>query len=63
MSVAFFLVHQRSLSGSHSGELAFIYLAVFIALFLAGPGCYSLDKRFFGAGRNGSAKKARSSDR
>ena len=26
-----------------SGELAFIYLAGFVTLFLAGPGCFSLD--------------------
>jgi putative oxidoreductase len=43
MAVAFFFVHQGSLSGETSGELAFIYLAGFVALFLAGPGCFSLD--------------------
>src|SRR6266571_881690 len=32
MAVAFFLIHKRSLSGDHSGELAFIYLAAYVAL-------------------------------
>lgn len=43
MTVAFFLVHQAALSGPQSGELAFIYLAGFIALFLAGAGRISFD--------------------
>jgi putative oxidoreductase len=60
LSVAFFFVHQGSLSGSHSGEPAFIYLAGFVTLFLAGPGRLSLDKRFFGSGRSGSPKKSKS---
>lgn len=64
MGVAFFLIHQRSFSGSHSGELAFIYLAGFAALFLAGPGRVSLDKKFFGGGgRGSSSKKSKSSER
>jgi putative oxidoreductase len=63
MSVAFFYVHKGSLSGGHSGELAFIYLAGFVALLLAGPGQFSADKRLFGAGRGGASKKSKSSDR
>jgi len=43
MTVAFFLVHQAALSGPQSGELAFVYLAGFIALFLAGAGRISFD--------------------
>lgn len=43
MTVAFFLVHQAALSGEQSGELAFIYLAGFVALFLAGAGRISVD--------------------
>src|SRR5258706_3116192 len=30
MGVAFFMVHKHSLSGQHSGELAFIYLAGYV---------------------------------
>jgi len=63
LGVAFFLVHQRALSGSHSGELAFVYLAGSVSLFLAGPGRFSLDKKFFGGSRGSSAKKPKSSDR
>jgi|SRR5579872_2085372 len=64
MGVAFCFIHQRSFSGSHSGELAFIYLAGFVSLFLAGPGRISLDKKFFGGGgRGSSAKKSKSSER
>lgn len=44
MGVAFFLVHKASLeTGSGSGELAFIYLAGFVTLLIAGPGCLSAD--------------------
>ena len=44
MGVAFFLVHKASLEmGSHSGELAFIYLAGFVTLVIAGPGVLSAD--------------------
>jgi putative oxidoreductase len=43
MTVAFFVIHQGALSGDASGELAFIYLAGFVALLLAGPGSFSLD--------------------
>jgi putative oxidoreductase len=51
MGVAFCLVHRMALSGEFSGELAFIYLAGFVALFLAGPGRYSLDTKL-GLGRS-----------
>jgi putative oxidoreductase len=58
MATAFWYVHKASLSGAHSGELAFIYLASFVALLLAGPGKLSLDQRLFGhGGRASSAKK------
>ena len=51
MGVAFFLVHHRALGMvPNSGELAFIYLAGYVTLFLAGPGKISLDKAFFGKG-------------
>jgi len=54
------MVHKVEFSGAHSGELAFIYLGGFISIFLAGPGRFSIDKRVFGAGRNGAAKKQKS---
>jgi putative oxidoreductase len=63
MGVAFWLVHEHSLSGGHSGELPFIYLAGFVTLFLAGPGKIALDSKFFGGGRSSSPKKPKSSDR
>jgi putative oxidoreductase len=47
MGVAFFMVH-KSLQG---GELAFVYLAGYVALLLAGGGKFSLDKVLFGKGK------------
>ncbi len=48
MSVAFFTVHDGSIA---SGELAFAYLIVYLLMFFAGPGSYSIDaligKRLF----------------
>src|SRR5690348_4356654 len=52
MGVAFIVAHKGSLSGGHSGELPFIYLASFVALFFAGPGRFSVDQRIFGGGRS-----------
>ena len=52
MGVACFLVHGGSLSGERSGELAFIYLAGFLAILIAGPGRFSMDQFLF-AGRAG----------
>lgn len=43
MAVAFFAVHGGRLLGEGNGEMAFIYLAGFVALFIAGPGRYSFD--------------------
>jgi putative oxidoreductase len=43
MSVAFIFVHRLALKGANPGELAFIYLAGFLAIFLAGPGRFALD--------------------
>jgi putative oxidoreductase len=45
LAVAFILVHGRALSGANSGELAFVYLAGFFAIFLAGPGRFSIDRK------------------
>lgn len=45
MAVAFFIAHGGKLSGEGSGEMAFLYLAAYVALFLAGPGRFSLDRK------------------
>ena len=46
MGVACFLAHKMSFEPPpKGGELAFIYMAAFVALFIAGPGRYSLDGR------------------
>lgn len=50
MAVAFFAVHKGALSGEHSGELAFVYLAGYAAIVIAGPGSFSADKMLFKAG-------------
>lgn len=50
MGVAFFLFHHMSLTGRPPGELAFLYLAGFVALFLAGGGKFSMDQAVFGKG-------------
>lgn len=42
MAVAFFVIHGGSIS--NGGELAFIYLAMFIILYITGPGRFSFDK-------------------
>jgi putative oxidoreductase len=55
MAVAFIYGHKLSLSGNHSGELAFIYLAGFVTLLLAGGGSISLDQSVF----KGGGKKAK----
>ncbi len=43
MLVAFFFVHLNDPIGKQ--EKALLYLAVFLTIFLAGPGKYSIDKR------------------
>jgi uncharacterized membrane protein YphA (DoxX/SURF4 family) len=45
MAVAFFLSHQAQLSGAQSGEMAFLYLGAYAALFLTGGGRFALDMR------------------
>lgn len=49
LAVAFLLVHKMVLTGEHSGELAFIYLAGYVTLLIAGPGRYSADASLFKA--------------
>ncbi len=48
MSVAFFGAHHAVLTGGHSGELAYLYLAGFFTLLVAGAGRYSLDAVWWG---------------
>lgn len=52
MAVAFGAVHGWSIN---QGELAFAYLLVFIVMYIAGPGLYSVDgliaKKFYGHSR------------
>ena len=47
MAVAFFIAHGGKLSGEGNGELAFIYLAGYVTLLIAGSGKYSADKAVF----------------
>lgn len=52
MSVAFLVVHKASLEmGPGSGELAFLYLAGFVTLLIAGPGSFSIDAKISGSKR------------
>ena len=48
MTVAFTMMHKGVLKGAHSGELAFVYLGAFFALFLAGGGKFSMDAKMGG---------------
>lgn len=48
MFVAFLMVHKTELTGQHSGELAFLYLAGYVVLVIAGGGLFSLDTLAFG---------------
>ena len=43
MFVAFLMVHKTALTGPQSGELAFVYLAGYVLLCIAGGGLFSLD--------------------
>jgi len=52
LAVAFIMVHKMAVGmAPHSGELAFIYLAGYVALLVAGPGKFSADKALFGKGK------------
>lgn len=42
MAVAFFVIHGAQ--AFHAKELAFIYLVVFIFMYIAGPGRFSIDR-------------------
>ena len=47
MFVAFGIFHGWALTGKNSGEMAFIYLAGYMVLLLAGPGRFSVDGALF----------------
>jgi putative oxidoreductase len=47
MFVAFLMVHKTALTGAQSGELAFLYLAGYVVLVIAGGGLFSLDTILF----------------
>jgi putative oxidoreductase len=47
MFAAFALVHNMALTGDNDGELAFMYLAGFVVILLAGPGRFSADACLF----------------
>ena len=44
MLVAFFHIHSASII---QGELAFIYLMIFIMMYISGPGQYSIDAKIY----------------
>lgn len=43
MATAFWFAHGGKLTGAGNGEMAFLFLGAFLALFLAGAGKYSVD--------------------
>ena len=45
MATAFWFAHGGKLSGQGNGELPFMYLGAFVALFIAGAGKYSVDAK------------------
>lgn len=45
MATAFWHAHGTRLTGPGNGEMPFIYLGVFVALFIAGAGKFSLDAK------------------
>jgi putative oxidoreductase len=47
MFVAFLMVHKTVLTGQGSGELAFLYLAGYVVLVIAGAGLFSVDTLAF----------------
>lgn len=48
MSVAFFLAHKGVLKGPGNGELAYLYLAAYVVLLIAGGGRFSADANMGG---------------
>jgi putative oxidoreductase len=54
MFVAFLMVHKTAMSG---GELAFLYLAGYIVILIAGGGLFSLDTLAFSKVNRGKLQK------
>lgn len=44
MGVAFFIQHKMQLTGQNNGELAFIYMAGFLAILFAGSGKFAFER-------------------
>jgi putative oxidoreductase len=49
LGVAFWIAHGHKLTGAGNGELAFLFLGVYVALFIAGAGKHSVDANIGGA--------------
>jgi putative oxidoreductase len=59
MFVAFLMVHKTAMTGQGGGELAFLYLAGYVFLLIAGAGLFSLDEVIFARSKIGAkANKA-----
>ena len=57
MFVAFLMVHKTAMTGQSGGEMAFIYLAGYITLLIAGGGLFSLDTVAFAKSSLGHAQR------
>jgi putative oxidoreductase len=60
MFVAFLMVHKTAMTGQDSGELAFLYLAGFVILVIAGGGLFSLDTLAFNKSARSRLQKSNS---
>jgi putative oxidoreductase len=58
MFVAFLMVHKTAMTGVQSGELAFLYLAGYVMLLIAGGGLFSLDTIVFARSDRSRVQKA-----
>lgn len=57
MFVATFFTHAEG----GFGELSFVYMGIFIALFISGPGMYSMDRLLFLPEKKRAARRAKKS--
>jgi putative oxidoreductase len=58
MFVAFLMVHKTALNGQQGGELAFLYLAGYVFLVIAGGGLFSLDTVAFAKASRETTQKS-----
>ncbi len=58
MFVAFLMVHKTTMTGPQGGELAFLYLAGYVVLLIAGGGLFSLDTVLFSKPERSRIQKA-----